>query len=161
MSLNVTFILTNWSYSDYNKFLNLFANRKFREAGYLVEQVVADWTVFETVPEGAEHPMNHLPLEDASAIIHALQAKTKEYVDSLDVDSDVVIDISKWTWDSFNVFQGHVEEDRIEKAIEMMLQVARLKRGHPKKGDTLNCIQGMALFSALSKKIARVFSGGN
>jgi len=161
MSLNVTFILTNWSYVDYNKFLNLFSNRKFREAGHLVEKVVADWSVFETVPEGATHPMNYLPLEDASAIIHALQAKTTEYVESLDVENDIIVDISKWNWDSFNIFQGHVENNRLDKAIEMMLQVARFKKGHPKKGTELNCIQGMALFSALSAKIARVFSGGN
>lgn len=161
MSLNVQFLLTNWSYLEYNKFLTLLAGRKFREAGYLVEKVVVDWTVFDTVPEGAEHPMNHLPLEDASAIIQALQFKTKEYVESLDVENDVVIDTSKWNWDSFIVFQGHVEEGRIDKAIEMMLQVARLKKGHPKKGDVVNCIQGMALFQALSAKITRIFSGGN
>lgn len=161
MSLNVQFLLTNWTYIEYNKFLTLFTSRKFREAGYLVEKVVVDWSVFDSVPEGAEHPLNHLSLEDASAIIHALQTKSKEYVDNLDVENDVIIDISKWTWDSFNVFQDHVEEGRIEKAIDMMLIVARLKKGHPKKDDVLNAVQGMALFQALSKKIARVFSGGN
>ena len=157
---HVNFILSNWTYLQYNEFLNKFQQRDFRGAGYLVEDVVADWSAFD-IPEAAEHPIDHLSLEDASAIIHALQAKTKEYTDGLDFENDVIVDLSKWKWNDFNVFQDLVRQGNIEKAIDMMLDVARLKKGHPKKDEPLNAVQGIALFAALTKKIQRVFSGGN
>jgi hypothetical protein len=161
MSQNVNFILSDWTYSEYNEFLNAFSQRDFRGAGYLVEKVVADWSAFEDVPTDALHPIDHLTLEDATAVIHALQSKTKEYTDALDIDADVTVDLSKWKWHDFNVFQELVQANNIDKAIEMMLQVARLKKGHPKKGQPLNAVQGIVLFAALTDKIRRVFSGGN
>ena len=157
---HVNFILSNWTYQEYNQFIELYNNRKFREAGYLAEKVVADWSAFDIVPD-TEHPIDNLSFEDSAAVLLAIQHKTIEYVESLDVEKDVIIDMTKWKWYDFNHFTELVATGKIDAAVDMMRDVARLKRGNPKANEPLNAIQGICMMQALTNRIRRVFSGGN
>ncbi len=159
--MHVNFVLTNWTYQQYNDFLTAFAQQNFREAGHLAESVIADWSVFDDIPEAAEHPFDHLSLDDAYAVIIAIQQKTKEYTESLDVDKDIAVDLTKWKWNDFNKFKEYVSEGDLDSAVSMMREVTRLKKGNPKKGEPLNAVQGIVMFSALQEHIRRIFTGGN
>lgn len=159
--MNVNFKLSDWTYMEYNEFLSAFGKQDFRGAGHLIEKIVKDWSAFDNVPADAEHPFDHMALEDATALIHAIQANAKAYVDELDTSEDVTVDLSKWRWLEFNIFQEAISGGNTKKAVEMMLEVTRLKKGHPKSIDTLNAVQGMVLMQALSQKIQKVFSAKN
>lgn len=159
--MKVNFKLSDWTYMEYNEFLNSFSNQKFREAGHLIEKIVKDWSMFEGIPTDALHPFDHLPLEDATAMIHAIQNNAKSYIDELDTSDDVTVDLSNWKWHDFNIFQEAISNNNTEKAVNMMLEVSRLKKGHPKSIETLNAVQGMVLMQALSLKIQKVFSAKN
>lgn len=156
----LNFVLSNWTYKEYNEFVSLYAQRNFRQAGHLAEKIVADWSPFG-ISADVEHPIDHLSFEDSAAVLLAIQVKTKEYVESLDYESDVIIDLSKWKWNDFNRFSDVVETGKVDVALEMLRGVCRLKKGNPKASEELNAVQGMAMMAALTDKIKRVFSGGN
>lgn len=163
MTQNVNFVLTNWTYAEYDRFVKLFSEQKFQEAGYLAEKLVVDWTAFEDVPAKAEHPIDHLSFDDAIAVITAITYKIKEYTKSIDVEKELEVDTKKWKWNDFTVFQNKATSGDLEGACNMMLQVVRFKAkgATPKKFEDINAVQGVLMFEALMKAVGRNFSGGN
>lgn len=157
--MNVQYNLANWSYAQYNEYIRLIGESKFREAGYMVELLIVDWERIEGADPKAKHPIDTLPMEVSVAIVLQVRESIKDYVESLG-DDDIIVDLSKWSWDDFNKFKDYTsKEETLDKAIQMMRQVVRLK-GLTQKAE-LNALHGNAMMKALTDKIGRVFSGGN
>lgn len=150
--------LHQWTYAEFNEFIRASSSGNTRQAGYLLEKVINDWSLYE-VPEDMEHPFDHLLFEtEAVPLIQAVSAAITEYSKEIDI-SPVTVDTSKWRWSDFNHFRevsetGNVAE--IEKLLHQVCSMRGVKRDQP-----LIATAGILMMSALTKKVTQVFSGKN
>ena len=148
----------NWTYQDFNDFLEAMQVNDLDIAHRLAEQIIVQWDY--PVDLSQPNPLNKLSFEDGGAALHAVLNTVNTNAENIDT-SDVILDFRKWDTGRFIEFTKARKAGKVAVVEKMMREVALMPGMSEDEDAQLTYTQGAAMMRAIRDKYNRILQVKN
>ncbi len=151
---NIKMHVDNWTYHDFNLFLQAAQDGDMVAQYELVEKLLIGWDYEAPFEEG----LMALGVAEGAEVLRTVFETISGLAEDLDT-SDVVVDMSAWSTRRFLDFNQAREQANHRKVEKMLHEVATLAKVSPKK--PLKFQDGAVMMKAVTDHYRKLISGKN
>ena len=154
MATRIRMFVDNWSYGDFNAFLEAVNSGNMAVQYEMADKLLIGWDYETPVEDG----IMALSVADGAEVLRTIFETLQVVAEDLDID-DVVVDFSKWNTKRFLEFSTAREAANHRKVERMLREVTQVKG--TASDEELSFQDGAKMMKALTETYKRLITGKN
>lgn len=154
MATKIRMFVDNWSYADYNIFLDAILSGNLTAQYEMGDKLLVSWDYETPFEEG----IMGLGVEDGAEVLRTIHETLRAVAEDIDTD-DVVVNFSRWNTKRFLEFQAASAANNYHKVERMLREVTSVENADP--DEELSFQDGAKMMKALTDTYKRLITGKN